>query len=176
MQRDLAIRRSSAEDFDAWLALFEEVAAEGHWIGGEAPLDREWGRRSFDRAVDADNSVTFLAETDGLLVGRLGVTLAGGCADLGMMVRDGHRGQGIGSALMDACLDWCRDKDTHKVTLTVFPHNDRAIALYKKYGFIAEGRLVRHFRRRNAELWDAIPMGLVLDTISPGSAFEDAGP
>lgn len=86
------------------------------------------------------------------------------------------RGWGIGSALMDACLDWCRDKDAHKVTLTVFPHNDRAIALYKKYGFIAEGRLVRHFRRRNAELWDAIPMGLVLDTISPGSAFEDAGP
>jgi ribosomal protein S18 acetylase RimI-like enzyme len=59
------------------------------------------------------------------------------------------------------------------VALQVWPHNERAIALYRKFGFQVEGRLVRHYRRRNGELWDAIPMALVLDTTSPGSPFAD---
>jgi RimJ/RimL family protein N-acetyltransferase len=172
---DLTIRRSRAEDFEPWFALFEEVAAEDRWIGREAPVDRESARQRFDHNVDSVESTTFLAEADGLLVGLLGVTLAGGCAELGMMVRASHRGQRVGSALMDASLAWCRANDAYKVTLTVWPHNTRAIALYEKYGFVAEGRLVRHVRRRNGELWDAIPMGLVLDSLSPGSGPDDAG-
>jgi RimJ/RimL family protein N-acetyltransferase len=44
----------------------------------------------------------------------------------------------------------------------VWPHNDRAIALYARRGFVEEGRLVRHYRRRSGELWDAIIMGLPL--------------
>jgi hypothetical protein len=37
-----------------------------------------------------------------------------------------------------------------------------------------EGRLRRHFRRANGELWDVVTMGLVLDTQSPGSSYPDA--
>jgi RimJ/RimL family protein N-acetyltransferase len=169
---DLLIRRSRADDFAAWFQLFEEVAGEGRWIGTELPVDPERMRRSFERELGSDEGATFLAERDGLLVGQLGVTLGmglgRGCAELGMMVRDGHRGGGIGSALLSACIDWCREHDAHKVALTVWPHNDRAIALYEKHGFSVEGRLVRHYRRRNGELWDAIAMGLVLDTTSSG--------
>ena len=61
----------------------------------------------------------------------------------------------------------------HKVTLTVWPHNGRAIALYRKFGFEVEGRLVRHHRRRNGELWDVLSMGVVLDTSSSGSGLDD---
>ncbi|MEP9394480.1 MULTISPECIES: GNAT family N-acetyltransferase [Gordonia] len=46
-----------------------------------------------------------------------------------------------------------------------------AIALYEKFGCVAEGRLYRHYRRRSGELWDAIVMGLILDTTSPGSPY-----
>ena len=111
---------------------------------------------------------------DGHLVGELGVHRQAGVADLGMMVRDGYRGRGIGSALMEACIDWSRANRAHKITLTVFPHNAAGLALYRKHGFTVEGRLVRHWRRRTGELWDAIPMGLVLDDTTPGSPFEDA--
>ena len=156
------IRRSEASDFDEWFVLFEQVAAEGTGIGAEAPLDPEWMRPSFEKHLDSDTAVRFLAEIDGVIVGDLGVRNAGGVAELGMLVRDGHRGQGIGSALMDACLAWARDAGAHKVALTVWPHNEAALALYRKYGFEIEGRLVRHYRRRNGELWDAITMGLLL--------------
>jgi RimJ/RimL family protein N-acetyltransferase len=54
----------------------------------------------------------------------------------------------------------------------VWPHNGAALRLYERTGFVVEGRLRRHWRRRNGELWDALLMGLVLDTSSPGSRYE----
>ena len=48
------------------------------------------------------------------------------------------------------------------MALEVWPDNERAIALYTRMGFIEEGRLRRHYRRRNGELWDALIMGLEL--------------
>lgn len=166
----LEVRAAVDADFDEWLALFEEVAAEGRWIGAEAPVDRDWARRAFDARLDSAQATTFLAETEGVLVGHLFVTLASGVAELGMMVRDGHRGQGVGARLLEACIDWSRAHHAHKVALSVWPHNERALRLYRSHGFVVEGRLRRHWRRRNGELWDAVLMGLVLDTSSPGAA------
>ena len=47
-------------------------------------------------------------------------------------------------------------------SLEVFPHNEAGIALYRKFGFVEEGRRVKHYRRAGGELWDAIVMGLPL--------------
>ena len=66
-------------------------------------------------------------------------------------------------ACSTAAITWARDVGAHKVALQMWPHNDRAHALYEKFGFVDEGRLVRHYRRRNGELWDAVIMGLALD-------------
>lgn len=169
------MRPSRQDDFDSWFALYEEVAAEGLWIGAEIPVDRMSRRASFERYIEEGHAAMFLAELDGELVGDISARLEGGVADLGMMVRDGHRGAGIGSTLMDTCIEWCRAHGAHKVALSVWPHNARARALYRKYGFVDEGRLLRHHRRRTGELWDAVVMGLVLDTESPGSPHRDDG-
>lgn len=165
----LVIRSAGPDDHDAWLALFDAVAAEGPWIGAEPPIDRRWARRSFGRAVEGRGRAILLAEVDGALVGQVGLTLVGGCVDLGMMVAADHRRRGVGGALVDAAVAWARDHDAHKVTLTVWPHNHAAIALYEGRGFAVEGRLVRHVRRRDGSLWDLVAMGLVLDTTAPGA-------
>ena len=44
----------------------------------------------------------------------------------------------------------------------MFAHNTAAIALYRKSGFVDEGRRVRQYRRASGELWDTIVMGLAL--------------
>jgi RimJ/RimL family protein N-acetyltransferase len=145
------------------------------WIGAELPLDRVRFRTNFDEFLANTHKARFVAELDGVLVGELGVGKEmSGVAELGMMVRDGHRGAGVGSALMQSCIDWSRDARAHKLTLQMWPHNEAALALYRKFGFVVEGRLVRQWRRRSGELWDAIVMGLVLDDQSPGSPHADA--
>ncbi len=164
----MVVRPARADDHDAWFALFEEVAAEGRWIGAEAPLDPGWARRSFDRSVAGERAGLLLAETegaDGLLLGHIGLTLVAGCAEIGMMVRAGHRRRGVGSALVGAGVEWARCREAHKVTLSVWPHNEAAIALYERHGFVVEGRLVRQVRRRDGALWDLVLMGLVLDEV-----------
>jgi RimJ/RimL family protein N-acetyltransferase len=170
------LRRAEEEDFERWVSLYEIVAAEGKWIGGEVPVDRVAFRRRFvDRIKQApEEAAAFLAESDGELIGQLGIENHSGVADLGMMVAAGWRGRGVGTALMEAAVKWAEGAGAHKVVLQVWPHNEAARALYRRFGFQDEGTLRRQYRRRSGELWDAISMGLVLDTVSPGSPFGPA--
>jgi RimJ/RimL family protein N-acetyltransferase len=168
---DIAIREAIAADFEDWFHLYDSVAAEGRWIGGEAPSDRVARKAAFDAYLSNPDAVSFLAEAGARLVGNLGVEVRRGIADLGMMVDAAWRGRGVGSALMDACIAWATRHGAHKLVLEVWPHNTTAQGLYRKYGFEQEGFFKRHYRRRNGELWDVVRMGLVLDQESPGSSY-----
>jgi RimJ/RimL family protein N-acetyltransferase len=165
-----SIRLSTPDDVDAYLALREAVAGEGRGIGAEVPLDIERDRAMFLGSITSDTQQSFVAVDDaGEVIGNLGIELHGyGVAELGMMVADGWRGRGVGSALLEASIDWARAVGAHKVALQHWPTNERAAALYEKFGFVEEGRLRRHYRRRSGELWDAVVRGLVLDEDAPG--------
>ena len=47
-------------------------------------------------------------------------------------------GKGVGSALLDACQQWARDRDSHCLTLSALVTNARARALYERRGFGGE--------------------------------------
>jgi len=160
----VSVRPATVDDVDALVGLYAAVAEEGRWIGGEAPVDKVERRPRFETTIRRDDAQFFVAEDDGRMVGELSIEVAGyGVADLGMMVAADARGRGIGSALLSAAIEWARGAGAHKVALQVWPHNEAGIALYRKFGFEEEGRLRRHYRRRNGELWDAVIMGLLLD-------------
>lgn len=183
----MVVRPAAAADFEAWFALFEAVAAEGRWLGSEAPLDRAARREFFDRlartettapgacdsAPQPGDAAILMAEVDGTLAGAISLQLTRGVVDLGMFVAADRRGAGVGTALVEAAVAWAREVGAHKVALAVWPHNHPARALYAKFGFVTEGRRRRHHRRRNGELWDSVLMGLVLDTTSPGGPEAD---
>lgn len=167
------VRTARREDVEQVLDLLEAVAAEGRWIGSEAPIDREARRRQLVETIEGDErGVRYVAVADGVVVGSLGLDLRPyNVADLGMFVQRQWRGRGLGSALIEAAIAWARSAGAHKVALQLWPHNRPALALYRKFGFEQEGRLHRHYRRRNGELWDALVMGLVIDEESPGSSL-----
>ncbi len=172
-EAEQVVRPAGRDDVDQLLDLLETVASEGRWIGTEAPVDREARRRQLSETVEgSDRAARFVAEAGGALVGNLWVDLRTyGVADLGMLVAPEWRRRGVGSALMEAGIDWARAAGSHKVVLQLWPHNHAALALYRKFGFVQEGLLRRHYPRRNGELWDALVMGLVLDEHSPGSSI-----
>ncbi len=167
------VRPARRDDVDQILDLLEEVAAERLWIGTEAPVDREARLAHLSDTVEGDaTSGRYVADAGGLVVGNLGIDLRPyNVAELGMFVHRQWRSRGVGSALMEAGIGWARSAGAHKVALQLWPHNHAALALYRKFGFEEEGRLRRHYRRRNGELWDAVVMGLVLDDDSPGSSL-----
>jgi ribosomal protein S18 acetylase RimI-like enzyme len=137
--------------------LFAAVAEERDGIATEPPVDVEaW-------AAKWRLEGTFVAVLGGAIVGSLSIEASRfGFGDLGMAVARESRGRGIGSALLAAAIEWAHERGLHKLSLSVFPHNAAAIALYRKFGFVVEGRRVKHYRRASGELWDAIEMGLLL--------------
>ncbi len=169
----VVVRPARLEDVDQLLDLLESVAAEGRWIGTEAPVDRVARRRQITETIEGnDRAARFVAEAGAVLVGNLWIDLRTyGVAELGMLVAREWRGRGVGSALMEAGIAWAREAGAHKLSLQLWPHNHAALALYRKFGFVQEGLLRRHYPRRNGELWDAVVMGLVLDDHSPGSSI-----
>lgn len=136
-----------------WAAVVEENVG----LGTEPPVDID------ARAASWSLEGAFLAEADGEVIGSIHVqTSRHGFAEIGMAVAHDWRGKGVGSALMDAAEEWARAHDVHKLSLGVFAHNERAIALYLRHGFVEEGRRVRHYRRKNGEYFDSLEMGKLL--------------
>lgn len=164
-ERAATVRPATADDIPAAVDLMETVAAEGRWIGREAPIDREATAEQFLSASRDPDRLLLVVERDHQVVGCLALNDDGfGHAGLWMFLAADARGQGSGGALVDAALEWARPNPAiHKVTLQVWPHNVAAVSLYRRHGFVVEGYLHRHWRRRNGELWDAIVMGLLVD-------------
>jgi RimJ/RimL family protein N-acetyltransferase len=154
----VTVRPMREEDHMPMAVLYAAVAEERTGIGGEPPVDIE------RRAERWELEGTFVAEAAGEMVGQISVQPSGhGYAEIGMMVARAWRGRGVGSALMEAGIAWARERRTiHKLSLSVFAHNAAGIALYEKFGFVEEGRRVKHYRRQSGELYDAIEMGLLL--------------
>ena len=160
----VTVREATVSDADTLVAMLAEVAAEGRWIGTEAPVDLQRRRERMVREIEGRDVIVLVAEAGGVPVGQLGLHLAPyGVADLGMLVAAGWRGRGVGTALLDEAVRQAREAGAHKIALQVWPHNTAAIALYERFGFQREGHLRRHYRRRSGELWDAVVMGLPLD-------------
>jgi RimJ/RimL family protein N-acetyltransferase len=155
----IIVRPASVGDARAMAELFAAVAEERDAIATEPPV--EVGERAALFARTAAGSVVAVA--DGRVVGMLHVDVSRhGSGEFGMLVDRGWRGCGAGSALLQAAVEWARGQGLHKLCLEVFAHNSAAIALYRKCGFMEEGRRIKQYRRDTGELWDSIVMGLLL--------------
>jgi ribosomal protein S18 acetylase RimI-like enzyme len=150
--------RPARDDDRLPLALvFAAVAEERDGIGSEPPVDVE------ARAASWTLDGTIVAVADGEVIGSIHVAASGhGYGEIGMAIAREWRGRGVGSALMEVAIEWARARGLHKLSLGVFAHNAAGLALYRKYGFVEEGRRVKHYRRQSGELWDSIEMGLLL--------------
>ena len=173
------IRPMRPEDVDEALAMFAEVAAEGLWLGTEAGFDRASRREHWLAGLAEDRArSSIVVEGDpGRVVGQGRVHVQTyGVAEVGMALAADARGRGYGGLLLDALIDAARELGAHKVELQVWPHNEPALRLYLSRGFVVEGRIRSHYRRRSGQLWDAIIMGLLLDPDASmrGSGLPDA--
>jgi RimJ/RimL family protein N-acetyltransferase len=162
--QQFVVRRARVEDLPAVVDLLAAVAEEGRWIGAEGPVDRADRLARLRGALGEESQALYVATAAEQVIGELGLKLQlYGVAELSMLVATRWRSRGVGSALLAAGVEWAREAGAHKVGLQVWPHNAVARALYRKFGFIEEGVLRRHYRRRNGEIWDAVVMGLGLD-------------
>lgn len=72
-------------------------------------------------------------------------------------VREDSRRRGIGDALMEEAIRYCRSHGVKAVYLEVRRSNEAAIRLYKKHGFKSEGRRKNYY---SSPVEDAVVMVL----------------
>jgi RimJ/RimL family protein N-acetyltransferase len=164
--RSVVIRPAGPRDAASFLQLYRAVAAEGtfirteHVTGGTRRIRRRFRRSWTDRQAD------IVAVAGGRVVGSVGISrdehpVTRHVATLGMFVADGWRGLGVGTALLREAIRWARSVGVEKLELTVYPGNAAARALYERFGFVREGRLVRH-SKKSYGYEDEVLMGLWL--------------
>jgi RimJ/RimL family protein N-acetyltransferase len=160
------VRPAEPSDAEQLTRLADAVSAEPEgWLISVAGEWRSAGdeRRYLKALRRYDHAAVFVAEDgDGRIVGRLSVgrdphPASAHVADLGLMVSLDARRQGIGTALLEAAVDWARRTGVRKLELHVFPWNHGAIALYDAFGFEREGFRKGHYRRGGEDV-DAILM------------------
>jgi RimJ/RimL family protein N-acetyltransferase len=162
----LIVRPAVPADANALADLGRKVAGEGElWLTYNRTHSDE--RRNLKSVRRDSNAGVFVAETPTGVVGRISIARDGNpysnhVAELGLMVAAGERRRGVGTALMEEAVKWARGSGVTKLELHVFPHNEPAIALYRKLGFQDEGHRHRHYRI-GGHYVDAILMALYLD-------------
>ena len=143
------VRPAAAADARAMAELFAAVAEERNGIASEPPVDLMERTARFAAGIGES-----LVAVDGArVIGLIHVEVSRhGFGELGMLVDREWRGRGVGSALLQATIDWARDHGLHKLCLEVFKAAD------------VEGghTVVKQYRRANGELWDSLVMGLLL--------------
>jgi RimJ/RimL family protein N-acetyltransferase len=166
---NFVVRPAEPSDAPAVKTLGDEVSAEPEgWLATQDAWRSVGDERRYLRAIRRyPHAAVFVAEAeDGEIVGRLSIArdqhpASRHVADLGLMVAQSHRRQGIGGALLEAAADWAREHDVRKLELHVFAHNEGAIKLYEQFGFEREGFRKGHYRRGD-EYVDAILMAYQL--------------
>ena len=160
----LTLRRVQPGDAAAFAQLIAEPGV--HESTMQLPWADEalWRERLQQKTSGTiEHDLTLVAERDGRMVGHAGLDRAPGArrrhvAHLGIVVARQAQGQGVGTALMAALMDYA-DRWAHllRIELTVFADNARAIALYERFGFEREG-LLRGFALRDGAYCDVLAM------------------
>ena len=160
----IVIRRPRPDDAAALTAIMGDIDVLPGLLQLPYPTEATWRKRIEETPVGATTAELFIvAERGGVVVGNAGVhplapVRRRHAAGIGMAVARNAQGQGVGKALMAALIDWS-DNWAHllRLELTVFTDNAAAIALYRKFGFEAEGTH-RAYALRDGAFADVLAM------------------
>jgi RimJ/RimL family protein N-acetyltransferase len=153
-------------DATSFLELWRGVVSEKRYVRTErVTTSVRHYRRQFRRSWTT-NEAEIVAVQGSRVIGHLNVSREDSpatrhVASLGMSVVADRRGMGIGTALLEQCVRWAKEVGVEKLALSVYPDNERAIGLYRKFGFTEEGRLTGH-SKKSVGYRDEIVMGLWL--------------
>lgn len=129
------LRLASKGHYPAIRELFRASLLEGQLADNDTGADIDDIKAGY--FSHGGDSAFWVAIHDSQVIGMIGVQKTGEhVAEVRRIrVREGYRRRGIGTALTERALSFCRERGYLKVTLDVRMERSPALALLKKFGF-----------------------------------------
>jgi ribosomal protein S18 acetylase RimI-like enzyme len=147
----VVLRRIRPDDWPRQRALRLEMLADTPIAylesldDAEALSDLDWAARVRDRVVSTTGAQWVLDAGD-RFVGTMGCVLdeSGRVHVVAVYLAPAYRGDGLLDRMLDEVTRWARERGVTTLMLEVAKENDRAVAAYRRRGFVPTGHTRRH--------------------------------
>ena len=142
MMMEIEVRKAEPSDAQPIKEVYQCKNAYSNTLQLPHPSLEIWNKRL---ANIPDNVYAYVALSNGEIVGNIGFEICVNprrrhVGSFGMGIKDNVQGKGLGSALLATVTDladnWLNLK---RIEISAYVDNERAINLYKKFGFEIEG-------------------------------------
>ena len=131
----ITIRTYQPDDCAACRALYVDGMIGGKIAANDTGLDIDDIPAAY--FASSDDHFWVATNAQGEVVGMIGVQHGErGVGEIRRLrVRQDSRRRGVGSALMETAIKFCRERQFLKITLDTFMERDPAVSLFKKFAF-----------------------------------------
>lgn len=151
---------------DPGVATFQSPTIHPHMAGGIVEMFRSWCRND-----TGDCGLCITKRKGGELVGHaalFGATTKDRCATFAIVLGPEHQNRGLGTDAVRVMVRYgFAELGLHRIELGVYGFNPRAMAAYRKAGFVEEGRR-RKAIWRSGDWHDHVTMGILRDEWAAG--------
>lgn len=150
--RECLLRAVQPKDAIDMIEYLRTVSAETPFLlrnADEVTFTEEAERTLLARKLAAEDEFMMLAEIDGAVAGNCGISAKGQVrrqrhrCGFAIALKKDYWHLGLGSAMLDYALALARQIGYEQVELEVVEGNDRAKALYERFGFQVTGKNIR---------------------------------
>lgn len=140
----LIIRTAQESDAQSLIEQVKAVDKETKFLAREPDefnLTLEQEREFLRNSIKDGGSHFLVGEIKGRIIASCSVALLMNKkrflhrASMGISVRKEYWNKGIGKKMMIECIKWCKEKGFEQLELDVVTQNERAISMYKSFGF-----------------------------------------
>lgn len=169
--KEALLRNGDKADGKEVFEVFNLTHAETDYLlsyPDENSYDPEQEAQFLEEKTNSSNEIEIIAVVDGKIAGTAGIESVGKKyklqhrAELGISVLKDFWGLGLGKALMNACIQCAKKAGYKQLELNVVAENERAVALYKSFGFVEFGRNPKGFNSRTSGFQELVYMLLEL--------------
>lgn len=165
------LRSPRTEDAQEMIRYFTAVAGESHFMTNypeEIELTTEEETEFLKKKLESPTDAMIAAWIGDEIIGNASIYVFADQikmrhrACFGIAIKEKFQGRGLGSVLTREAVTLAEKNGFSQIELGVFADNDKALSLYRKYGFEEWGRTRNAFRLKDGSYRDEIVMGLLL--------------
>lgn len=145
MENNISIQDATLNDLESIFVIEQDT------------IDVPWNKQSIEEYIKREDVVFRVLFLEKKLIGYYSFSKIFDEGNINNIAVDKYyQSKGFGKMLIEDMLNMTKKYNINALTLEVADNNNRAIGLYKKYGFIEEGRRKKYYNNK----YDAIIMWL----------------